>query len=683
MTITLLALAAMACSFGLPAASTAAVPTTPTLEETTATTAEKAVPPTPQPTTDLQAPAGVIGEQPALITGTYKYSNDIIEIYYSENAVALTDMTGFIKRDKRWVLPVNSQVLGYMTMDTTKKEGSFHVALPEIPEGVLNDVSNKGQHDQGVQVFAVAYAPNLVGSPFAVGDDKTLGWPNYLASVVTDTENQDEVASGKLVVWAPDDKQSFPTGFGADGLLFTTDDPTDPIPAGYSVIDLGQKPFGIIRSREVSMTLTEPNDVAIKDFSTLSYTESFNKMFDEIKNEYAFNGMTGKQPDWDATYKKVFPLVQAAEAKKDANAFFAALAEYEYAFKDGHVGLTGDVGRTFLRAQIGYGYGLAIRELDDGSAVVTYILDGGPAQKAGVKKGAVLVQFNGATTKDAISKVQPVLNSYSSADSLRFDQAIYLLRGPKGSKATITFKNDGEQPKTVDLTAISEVQSYYAAYGDTGQQDLVPVTYSILPSEIGYIKISSNDDDLGLIVRLFERALKQFESNQVLGLIIDMRHNYGGAPLGLSGFLTDKTIVEGQLQYYSAKTGKFENNGVPEEFTPNEIQYKFDKMVLLVGNSCYSACELESYGFSKVPGMQVVGQYGTNGVEAEVARGQFKLPEGISMQIPTGRFINPDGSIFLEGQGVTPQVKVPVTAANVLSADDATLKAAEDLILKK
>ena len=61
-------------------------------------------------------------------------------------------------------------------------------------------------------------------------------------------------------------------------------------------------------------------------------------------------------------------------------------------------GLTGDVGRTFLRAQIGYGYGLAIRELDDGSAVVTYILDGGPAQKAGVKKGAVLVQFNGATT---------------------------------------------------------------------------------------------------------------------------------------------------------------------------------------------------------------------------------------------------------------------------------------------
>ena len=37
----------------------------------------------------------------------------------------------------------------------------------------------------------------------------------------------------------------------------------------------------------------------------------------------------------------------------------------------------------------------------------------------------------------------------------------------------------------------------------------------------------------------------------------------------------------------------------------------------------------------------------------------------------------PDGSLFLEGQGVQPTLRVPITAANVLASDDAVLQAAE------
>jgi hypothetical protein len=70
---------------------------------------------------------------------------------------------------------------------------------------------------------------------------------------------------------------------------------------------------------------------------------------------------------------------------------------------------------------------------------------------------------------------------------------------------------------------------------------------------IGYIRINSNYDDLGLAIRVFNRALKEFTNAGAVGIVIDMRHNYGGSPLGLAGFLDDQDIELGQLEYYSDK----------------------------------------------------------------------------------------------------------------------------------
>ena len=62
------------------------------------------------------------------------------------------------------------------------------------------------------------------------------------------------------------------------------------------------------------------------------------------------------------------------------------------------------------------------------------------------------------------------------------------------------------------------------------------------------------------------------------GIIIDMRLNPGGSPLGLAGFFTSHDITLGQLEYYSDTTGKFEPDGPAERFTPNVEQYSFKKM---------------------------------------------------------------------------------------------------------
>jgi C-terminal processing protease CtpA/Prc len=636
--------------------------------------------------TPAQLPALAVtplADQPYQVTGTFKVSNGfVVGTYFVEHAVALTDMHGFVIRDEEWELPVDSQVLGYAEVDLESLTGRYDLNLPVQPEGEFNDVDNNGKSDKGVQIFAVAYSPNLAGGPFSSGDDRSRGWPSYLASVITDPENDDEVTGGKLIVWAPDDAQSFPTGFGADGLLFTDDDPAARIPSGYSFVNLSADPFEVTREASANFTLFEPQDVVIKDFSNLSYTDAFDRMFEIVRREYAFNGIEGKAPNWDALHAGIRPRVEQAQKDRDPQAYYLALRDFTWAFRDGHVSLGGGEiqAALFSKATEG-GYGFAIRELDNGRVIVSYVTARGSAAGAGIQVGAQVTEFNGLPISAAIDAAESWASPQSMASSVRYQKARYLTRAPLGTTATVTFTNPGGKPQTVTLTAYAERESFastslFLGYNANG----LPVEYKILSSGAGYVKISSNYDDLNLIVRLFERALKTFEAAEVKGIIIDMRQNSGGAPLGLAGFLTENEIPLGQLQYFSEATGRFENEGQPDKILPNENQYRFDKMVLLVGPACASACELEAYGFSRVPGMIVVGQFPSSGTEAEVARGQFILPDGFSLQIPTGRFVLPDGGLFLEGQGVPLTVRVPIDESTVLSAEDVVLNAAVAIV---
>jgi C-terminal processing protease CtpA/Prc len=654
--VIILALNALACDFELP---------TPTGGKTPIPTRTAAATP---------VPLAIEANQPVLLTGTFTYSNDfVVETYFVEQAVALNDMHGFVIRDNMWELPIESQVLGFLSVNADKNQGTYRLALPALPGGVMNDVDHDGQADAGVQIFAVTYAPNLTGGPFSEGDDVSRGWPSYLASVKTDTENKDEVTGGKLVVWAPDERQQFPTGFGADGLLFTADDPVGALPAGYSVIDLDQKPFGVLRQAEQALTLYEPQDVAVKDYSKLGWAEAFTTVLEQLRKEYAFTGIAGKSPDWDKLKADLLPRMQEAERKKDTAAHYQVWLDFSMAFKDGHVSMDGgSAGGKFLSQQLSGGYGLVVRELDKGKVIVTQVIAKGPAEKAGILRGAEVTRANNLPISEAIGKVA----------AWRFEQTRLLLRAPVGTDLSITYTNPQDSvPKTATLKAIRETDSYYASslFGTPNPAEL-PVEFRILDSGAGYIRINSNYDDLNLLVRLFERALKTFRDNDVTGVVIDLRQNTGGAPLGLAGFLTDQEIGMGQLQYYSEKTGKFENEGDPEKVYPNQGQYRFDKLALLVGPACFSACELEAYGFSRLPGIKVLGYAPSAGVEAEVARGQFTLPEGISLQVPTGRFINPDGSLFLEGAGVQLTQRIPLTAESVLNGADVVLATAEKLV---
>jgi len=626
-------------------------------------------------------------EHPYQVIGTYSVTNGfVLETYIVENAVALVDIHGFVIRDHEWELPIDSQVIGFMTFDPATLSGTFDLNLPVTPEGEFNDVNHDGAEDKGVQIFAASYSPNIAGGPFSEGDDRSFGWPSYLASVQTDSENDDEVIGGKMIVWAPDTAQQFPSGFGADGLLFTDDDPVGAVPAGYSLVDLEKVPFGISQTATFEMTLLEPKEFELKDFSSQSYTEAFDNMFEFIKTNYAFNGIEGKEPDWDALYAELKPRVESAEKKKDASAYFAALRDYTLAFKDGHVGLGGgDIGDQDFASFVSGGYGFAIRELDDGRVISIFVLEGGPAAEAGMEVGAEVTEFNGTPIDEALAGVLPYAIQ-SSDFAIRYQQTRYLLRTQPGTEAAVTFTNPGKPSQTATLTATGERDSFArtSIYYGVETDFLLPVEYRVIEqgnAAVGYVAINSYYDDLNLIIRLFERALKQFSQIGVSGIIIDMRYNGGGNPLGLAGFLYDQEIPLGQGESFSETTGKFEPEGLRDKVFPNVNQYSFEKMVLLVGPACASACDQEAYSFSQVPGMIVVGQYPTSGIFADVAKGQFALPEGFSLQIPTTRFTLPDGNLFIEGQGVPPTQKVPVDETTVFSEEDVVLQAGIQAVL--
>ena len=636
-----------------------------------------------QQTIDMNCDSLVGG--PLRVIGTMNYSNEFVtETYYIEHAVMMFDMTGFVLRDEEWDIPVNSQILGYIDIDKENNTGTYMLQLPRVPLGTFNDVDQSGSEDAGVQIYALGYEPNLSGGPYAIGDDAEKGWPSYLASVKTDTENQDEVIGGKLLIWAADESESFPSGFGDDGLLFTEDDPVTEVSSGYTLVDMDQEPFAFSRDEELVMDLYEPDDVAIKDYSDMSYTVAFDTMLEVIRKEYAFNGNDGKQPDYDALYDELYPRIVAAENNSDPDAFYLALQDFTLAFHDGHVSVDG--GDRFVEhiyEKIYFGYGLAVRELDSGDVIVTSVTPNSAAQRAGIALRDQILEINGLPVEKAIDNVVSVIGPYSTDFGERWDQVRFLFRADaQDDEIEVKYHQFNGEIKTVTMTAEFELDSFYAGSPYKFNNPVaLPVEFSILDSGIGYIRMNSNYDDLNLVMRLFERALISFEENEITAIIIDMRENSGGANLGMAGFLTDQEIPMGQLEYYSEKTDQFEAEGNPNRIVPNENQYHFDKMVTLVGLTCYSACELESYGFSKVPGMEVIGSFPTAGVEAEVARGEFLLPEEITIRVPTGRYTLADGSILLEGKGVQPTIRIPIDRDTVFS-EDAVLDAAQQYIFQ-
>jgi hypothetical protein len=278
---------------------------------------------------------------PVVITGTVIYTNPFFTTGVTAPLIILEDQAGFVDRNEYFLFPQASQTLGQITSNFYTSPFTYSLALPIEPQGTLRDVDQDDQEDTGVMIFAVAYWDNTWGDPFLEErDQQGGGWSTAYAStrISTDPERLREITGGKYLIYAPDDQQGFPMGFGEDGLLFTEDDPIVAVPQGYTVIDLDTDPFTFDRSRSQAIDLIEPTDAALVDFSGLSYTEAFDAMVDMLTKEYAFTEYKGIE--WASLAAKFRPDVQQAQNSRNPDLYVRTVARFLWSVPDGHVSVS-------------------------------------------------------------------------------------------------------------------------------------------------------------------------------------------------------------------------------------------------------------------------------------------------------------------------------------------------------
>jgi C-terminal processing protease CtpA/Prc len=416
------------------------------------------------------------------------------------------------------------------------------------------------------------------------------------------------------------------------------------------------------------------------DFSQMTYTTAFDNLFDIMRVEYAFTDI--KEIDWDALYDTIYPRIEAAQEADDAEAFLLAMQDFAWAIPDGHVSVTAPFLDEYFEEQTGGGLGMALTELDDGRVLVTEVFPDSPAVAAGIMVDAEILAVDGVEVTEAILATNGWY-SFSTKHDRRVEQVRFLLRRSVGTQVTLDYQNPGKAPASTTLTTVAEVESRDAGVGGGLSGFDLPVQYRQLESGYIYVAIYNFNDPLPLFLGIWEHMLRYANENNAPGIIIDMRNNGGGySKWGdtLVSYFFDETLVTGSEAFYDYASETFTIAAADQNrlyLPPEDLRYH-GPLAVLVGRTCYSACEFFTYILTLEERATVIGHYPTGGLGGSVAF--YTLPENAGFQFTVGRATDPQGRIHIEGQGVAPDIRVPINEQTVFGSEDAVLDAAVEYL---
>ncbi len=602
--------------------------------------------------------------EPHTITGSYVTTNPIYPTLGAETGVALYDLTGQVLMDFDFQSPPDAQVLGTLNGDIVS--GEYTLTLPDTPRGTLLDFDGDATSPPAVQVFATVTYINYLGDQYIDRGEMPLDMSARL-----DPQTY-EVIGGTVIAWSANDGELFPGGSGPDGAVFTSDDTLIPLPAGWSVIALDTTPFTVIRETTVDVPIVESTG-GLNDYSGMSYIDAWNTLFQRTQATYPFT--VEKNMDWDAIYGEITPLVKAAQTDLD---FHLIMARFGALIPDTHVGYVSlPIMQNFLMGGVGIS---KLVVTDAGEVVVAKIVKGLPAATAGITLGSILLSMDSIPALAALDETPLLLTSASTAHGRRFLQAATMLQGPVGSQVALVWRALDGAEHSATLTRVPDFSWFLEAFGGSLMGDVI--SSQMLASGVGYIKIAGFAEEVSAADAMFGDALQSLIDDGAQGIILDIRDNGGGLAqlaMAMAGrFFPDyRRLFD---FYYADGAGNFAYRGFIEILKGDP--YYDGPVAVLVNTMTGSAGDLFAYAMHIDHRALIVGNTPTGGFAGEVGDGQYQLPGGLQMQIPTGRPVDPvTGATLIEGRGVPPDVRVPVTVDSILSPRDEVLRAAEDALL--
>jgi C-terminal processing protease CtpA/Prc len=598
------------------------------------------------------------------LTGTLETDNPIVMNVWSQTYFMLYDMTPYVFRDKTMPIPIESQIMAPSIGDISEGEVDLYLSLPAVPLGTSHDLDGDDSENSGVQLFSVELGVNTFGDPFLSPEEGT-GWGQAFSSLAV-TSPEGEVIGGQVMLWSPDDEQSFSSGLGDDGIFLTDDDPFAPVEAGWTLIDLNEDPFAFIRDETVEI-IFNPGDDGFTDLSDRSFTEAFEALVDELEVRYAFT--EEKNIDWDELRATYLPIIEEAEADDDLLAFNNAITEFILEFPDGHVG--GTIAPEYIEERIGGRLGMRLAETDDGEVIVLAVTQGLPADEAGIEVGATILEWNGEDPTEAVENAPNIL-AHSTEHQRRLFLYEMMSRGPLGETVEVVFRNEDGDEETVELEFSEDIENRDARINaefnfETYDPLQLPVDVSILPTGIGLIRINTFYADPIMMTSAWDTAINTLNSFGIPGLIIDVRDNGGGfgsIAQYMAGSFYDEPFVLFESEMFN-EDGEAIQTGF-DIVHPVAPRYEFP-IALVIDESCASACEIFASAIAYNPDNLIVGYTPTAGVEAGVFT--WLLPGGITFQASIVR-VTIDGEVAVEGVGVPPTVTVPSTRENLLNPED-------------
>ncbi len=255
--------------------------------------------------------------------------------------------------------------------------------------------------------------------------------------------------------------------------------------------------------------------------------------------------------------------------------------------------------------------------MENGFVKVISPIDDTPASRAGVEAGDIIIKLGDKPVK-----------------GLTLNEAVELMRGPKGSDLILTIVREGrEQPFELTLTRDTiKVKS---------------VRSRLIEPGYGYLRIAQFQVGTGADVR---EAVQQLQADSALkGLIIDLRNNPGGV-LQASVEVADTFLNEGLIVYtegrikdadvrYSATEGD-ELNGLP--------------IVVLINDGSASASEIVAGALQDQHRAVLVGtdSFGKGSVQTVIP-----ISENRAIKLTTALYFTPSGR-SIQAQGITPDIVV-------------------------